>query len=508
MSSTLEHPLLGHVNGLKAETPGVVQYLGIPPSVIRAPLACDIEFGLIQKALDNREDLPISDLDGLNLDIVVPEVAVKENHASLPVLVWIHGGGFIIGDTGLPHANLAPIVAYSQSIGKPIIGVAINYRLGIPGFLDSEELRATGAPANRGILDQKTALQWLRQNIRGFGGDPDRITAMGQSAGASSVLHLQDLESPEDRLFHRAICLGGNRLAVPASPKHVAQDAYKAVLQCFGIDSTLSSEDQVAALTLIPPEELLSKVPMSIPLQPVVETDQLASFPAVERQITSAQHRIPLMIGSADFDAVIFEVLGLFAGRDEGSIGQEFVEYFIKTVPAAHHDKVKSLLSLYGISTTGSEVDDQIRIRILQFGTDLKYFASSKHYASFWPAESWLYYFNESNPWDGPHQGRSCHCLDIAYLFLNYNNVMNQDQKETAMKFARDVVEFTNGEAPWAEFKSSGKIRVYGSHLENKGAEMNAKELKKGPSSEVQALWGDIGLDNLARAWDAYSARK
>ncbi|KAF4333428.1 para-nitrobenzyl esterase [Fusarium beomiforme] len=539
MFSTLEHPLLGHVKGLKAKTPGVVQYLGIPyatlahrfaapelksdhggtidatkrgcpsffrPSVIRPPVACDIEFGLIQKALDNRQDLPISDLDGLNLDIVVPEAAVKEHQASLPVLVWIHGGGYIIGDTGLPHCDLGPIVAYSQSIGKPIIGVAINYRLGVPGFLDSDELRATGAPANRGLLDQKVALQWLRQNISGFSGDLNRITAIGQSAGASAVMHLLDSESPEDRLFYRAICLGGNNLAVPSLPRHVAQDTYKAILQCLGIDSNLSGEDQVAALTSVPPEELLSKVPMSIPLLPVVEMDKLASFQAVERQKSSSQHRIPLMIGSADFDGVIFGVLGLFTGRDEGSIGQEFVDYFMRTVPAAHHDKVKSLLSQYGIST-GSEANDQVRTGILEFGTDLKYFASSKHYASFWPAESWLYYFNESNPWDGPHKGRSCHCLDIAYLFLNYSNVMNQDQKETGKRFANEVIEFTNGEAPWAEFKSSGKIRVYGSHLESKVAEITAKELKEGPSLEVQALWEDIGLDNLGRAWDAYAAR-
>ncbi|KAF9774789.1 hypothetical protein IL306_007178, partial [Fusarium sp. DS 682] len=477
------------------------------PSVIRPPVACDIEFGLIQKALDKPEDLPISDLHGLNLDIVIPEVAVKENQARLPVLVWIHGGGFTVGDTGLPHCNLAPIVAYSQSIGNPIIGVAINYRLGVPGFLDSDELRATGAPANRGILDQNTAFQWLRKNISGFSGDPDRITAIGQSAGGSSVMHLLDLESSEDRLFQRAICLGGNKLAVPPSPRHVAQDAYKAVLQCLGIDSTLSSEEQVAALTSVSPEDLLFKVPMSIPLQPLVETDQLPSFQQVERQMSSTQQRIPLMVGSTDFDGVIFEFFGLFAGRDEGSMGQEFVKYFLKTIPAVHHVKVKSLLSLYGISATGAESDDQIRLKIIQFGTDLKFFASSMHYASFWPTQSWLYYFNESNPWDGPHQGRSCHCLDIAYLFLNYKNVMNEDQKKTAMRFARDIIEFTNGEAPWAEFKSSGKIRVYGSHLEDKGAELEAKELSAGPSLEIQALWEDIGLDNLARAWDAYSAR-
>lgn len=63
--------------------------------------------------------------------------------------------------------------------------MANSYRLGVAGFLDSDEMRATGIPPNRGILDQKTAFQWVRRHIGGFAGDPTRITAIGQSAGGS-----------------------------------------------------------------------------------------------------------------------------------------------------------------------------------------------------------------------------------------------------------------------------------------------------------------------------------
>ncbi|KAG5803383.1 hypothetical protein H9Q74_011872 [Fusarium xylarioides] len=528
MAFTLNHTQLGDIQGLKLDGHGVVQYLGIQyatlahrfagpelkndyggkmgatrrgPTVVRPPLACDIEFGLIQKALDKPDDRPMSDLDGLTLDITVPEATLNDNNAKLPVLVFIHGGAYIIGDSGAPHYDMAAIVAYSQSIGKPIIGVSINYRLGVAGFLDSSELRAAGIPPNRGILDQKTAFQWVRQNIGGFSGDPTRITAIGQSAGGSSIMHLLDLDLEDEALFDRAICLSGNNLAVPSSTKHVAQDAYKSVLQCLGIEPTLSSEDQLRALIAVSPDDMLSKIPMSVPLQPVVETNELPSFQSPETHLPSAQHRPPLMIGSTDFDAVVFEVLGLFADRDPG-LAQGFARSLMDTILEEHHARLQSLLSLYGIP--GVETDDEARIKILQFGTDLKYFATSRHYANFWPSQSWLYYFNESNPWDGPHKGRSAHCLDIAYLFLNYNHVMDDSQKKTSTDFARDVISFMNMEEPWAEFHSSKDLRVYGGLAESHESGDSLKTTP-GPSEDVQRLWSEIGLDNLAQAWGAYS---
>ncbi|KAH7462845.1 hypothetical protein FOMA001_g18339 [Fusarium oxysporum f. sp. matthiolae] len=380
-----------------------------------------------------------------------------------------------------------------------------SYRLGVAGFLDSDEMRAASIQPNRGILDQKTAFQWVRRHISRFSGDPTQITTIGQSAGGMSIMHLLDLDLAGDTLFDRAICLSGNNLAVPSSTKQVAQDAYKSVLQCLGIDSALSSEDQVAALIAISPEDILSKVPLSALPQPVVETDQIPSFRSVKTDLPSSKHRPPLMIGSTNFDAVVFEALGLFEGRGQGSLAQDFARYLTKSIPKEHHARLESLVSLYGISD--ADDDDKTRIEILQFGTDLKYFATAKHYAAFWPTQSWVYYFNELNPWEGPHQGRSSHCLDIAYLFLNYNHVMDDSQKRVATKFARDVIIFANGEAPWAEFHDSNEIRVYGANGESLGTEGSLKRATAGPSIEVQALWSEIGLDNLAQAWGAYSAK-
>ncbi|KAH7021877.1 Alpha/Beta hydrolase protein, partial [Ilyonectria destructans] len=123
-----------------------------------------------------------SDTEGLNLNITVPANAKSiTGRESFPVLVFIHGGGFAIGGNWWPQYNGARIVKLSQDIGKPIISVNINYRLDVPGFLTSPKLRAAGYKSNNGLRDQRVALAWIKDNIRGFGGDPGNITVAGES---------------------------------------------------------------------------------------------------------------------------------------------------------------------------------------------------------------------------------------------------------------------------------------------------------------------------------------
>ena len=113
--------------------------------------------------------------------------------AGLPVLVWIPGGGFVIGAVQLSRVRRGRLAAGG------VVVVTLNYRLGIEGFAQIE-----GAPANRGLLDQVAALQWVRDNIRAFGGDPDRVTIFGESAGGGSVAALLAMPRAAG-LFRRAI---------------------------------------------------------------------------------------------------------------------------------------------------------------------------------------------------------------------------------------------------------------------------------------------------------------
>jgi para-nitrobenzyl esterase len=139
-----------------------------------------------------------------------------------PVMLWLHGGAFLVGSGSLP------IFDGSALAQRGAVMVTINYRLGRLGFLAHPELSAEQpyrASGNYGLLDQIAALRWVQANIAAFGGDPDRVTIFGQSAGSSSVSSL--MASPLAKgLFHRAIGQsGGAFFARILAPLDVAEQA-------------------------------------------------------------------------------------------------------------------------------------------------------------------------------------------------------------------------------------------------------------------------------------------
>jgi para-nitrobenzyl esterase len=114
--------------------------------------------------------------------------------AGLPVMVWIQGGGYGIGMSSLPEYDGGRLARDGG-----VVVVTFNYRVGIEGFAQIE-----GVPANRGLLDQVAALEWVRDNVRAFGGDPDRVTVFGESAGGGSVAALLAMDRAAG-LFGRAV---------------------------------------------------------------------------------------------------------------------------------------------------------------------------------------------------------------------------------------------------------------------------------------------------------------
>jgi len=147
--------------------------------------------------------------DCLFLDIYAKHreaAAVPKGDDRVPVLVWIHGGGNVIGQAGFYNGgNMAQI--------HDVVVVAINYRLGPLGWFRHASLREAGSSANDrsgnfGTLDMIRALEWVRDNIAAFGGDPDNVTIFGESAGGTDVYTLL-VSPPANGLFHRAIAQSG-----------------------------------------------------------------------------------------------------------------------------------------------------------------------------------------------------------------------------------------------------------------------------------------------------------
>ncbi|KAI2469029.1 alpha/beta-hydrolase [Annulohypoxylon bovei var. microspora] len=126
--------------------------------------------------------------DCLFLDVIAPQSAFARNVSGLPVLVWVYGGGYSSGEkTGDGKFDPAGLLAASGS-SPGFVFVAMNYRLGAFGWLGGDGVEADGTQ-NTGLYDQRLAFQWVQKNIHLFGGDKDRVTVMGASAGAGSIMH-------------------------------------------------------------------------------------------------------------------------------------------------------------------------------------------------------------------------------------------------------------------------------------------------------------------------------
>jgi para-nitrobenzyl esterase len=141
-----------------------------------------------QSALFGMDALGEEGDDWLTVNVWSPDLV-----GALPVMVWIQGGGYMFGTSGLPEYD-------GGNLGRGgVVVVTFNYRVGLEGFGFIE-----GLPPNRGLLDQVAALGWVQENIRTFGGDPDRVTVFGQSAGGGSVAALMAMPRAAG-LFRRAI---------------------------------------------------------------------------------------------------------------------------------------------------------------------------------------------------------------------------------------------------------------------------------------------------------------
>ncbi|KAI9671625.1 MAG: hypothetical protein M1829_004630 [Trizodia sp. TS-e1964] len=198
---------------------------------------------------DDREDE-----DCLLLDVIVPHDVYNKKDTppnGAPVIVWIHGGGFAYGHKALGSpVGLFNASTFNTRPGDGVIFVGINYRLGAYGFLAGQSFRRGGGIPNAGLLDQRLALKWVHDNIAKFGGDPSRVTVMGESAGASSIMH--------------HLTLGGNNIALKPyfdqailqSPAFVPQGSASQLEDSFQEFLRTANVSNLAELRNLAPEHL------------------------------------------------------------------------------------------------------------------------------------------------------------------------------------------------------------------------------------------------------------
>lgn len=172
-------------------------------------------------------------------------------------------------------------------------------------------------------------------------------------------------------------------------------------------------------------------------------------------------------------------------------------------------EATESLLEGYGI--TKDIPDEEAVLRILRFASDIGFYAPALSLAGGWPGASYLYHFNELNPWDGPGKGEATHILDVAFLFQNYNQFLSAEQNASAQDFAKHLIEFINAKAPFPAYSSKdGGAQVYGGVSASplgKSIFVTGKEAALyGRKDTIWKLADTIGLDKLSQVWDNFLA--
>ncbi|RDW90409.1 uncharacterized protein DSM5745_02184 [Aspergillus mulundensis] len=229
----------GTVVGASDASGHVQRFLGIPyaqPPVgnlrLRQAIPLNASFGTLDAQSfgpacygPDIDSNPDSSEDCLSLNIWRPNWHTG-NNIPKPVLVWFYGGGLQRGYTADPRFEGTNIVRISSEIGKEILLVSVNYRLGPLGFLNGQQMADLDL-LNLGMLDQRLALRWIQENIAAFGGDPTKVTIAGESAGAVSVYsHMMAYGGRDDKLFRGAILESGGAFPLTYANTSTFQETF------------------------------------------------------------------------------------------------------------------------------------------------------------------------------------------------------------------------------------------------------------------------------------------
>ncbi|UMM18214.1 hypothetical protein L5515_014382 [Caenorhabditis briggsae] len=407
--------------------------------------------------------------DCLYLNIWAPADAYLKCFSNLTVMVWFFGGGFYSGSPSLSIYDGRALAATQH-----VIVVNINYRLGPFGFL---YLDHPDAPGNMGLLDQQLALHWIRQNIVSFGGNPDKVSVFGQSAGAASIV--AHLIAPGSRgLFKNAILQSGsleNTWAIN-SPFRAKQKSEK-LLELVGCNKT-TVENSMSCLRLVSPEQL------SLSTWNISLTYLEFPFVIVSRDKHFFGHldaRAALREG--DFNRDVNLMIGM--NKDEGNYWNiyQLPQFFDKAEPPelTRHQFDNLIDSTFSIQP------DIIRSaakyiysdpNCTDHGRKTRFYAGQMNQIvgdyffscdSLWladqicstpngslknPPKVFVYYFTQSssaNPW--PKWTGAMHGYEIEYVFgvpLSYSKIY----KRREQIFSRKIMQF------WASFAKNGTPRL------------------------------------------------
>ncbi|CAK7216709.1 hypothetical protein SCUCBS95973_002898 [Sporothrix curviconia] len=483
--TVLDHPQLGPLAGVSLPEGGIqfrnVLYATIPQRWQHSVVADDLrvhapagkpydatqfgpmapqpdgsisfDFGLIQQTLPVEHSLTHSEDKCLNLVLTTPKPTVD---ARLPVVVFVHGGGFFIGGNAWPQYDVRQLVKLAAEKGRPIVGIGLKYalsilyRLGLLGALASSELTPAAEAGNFLFNDQANALRWIKKHVASFGGDPENVTVMGESAGAISVW-MQFLKG--EPLFSRGIVMSGNTRLRQPQPLAIGESIYNELLKEVKADG-LPVAERVALLRGLTWQQLIA-LPQNTRCYPTIGGgfDELCWEPKKgSAQIASnLEWCKTLVVGTCELD------------------GAAMVPTFRH--PDAH-GRLRSSMEQAGLTST--EVDEVfafykleqdslvtestgVHTGIVELASDVRFYVPVITEGRLSANKNLhVYHFHEPNPFKGPFTGRTGHVLDVAYTLQTFKHLLPAASQAVSEAMGQYVIGVAHGDLDSAAGQPAG----------------------------------------------------
>lgn len=382
---------------------------------------------LINKAVASQTPSPMSE-DCLYLNVRTGNLPRdnQEKFTPRPVMVWIHGGGHQFGSSDFNYYQNNALVE------KGVVLVTINYRLGAMGYMAHPALSKTdpnGVSGNYGTLDQIAALQWVKDNISAYGGDPENVTIFGESAGSWSVTEL--MASPlANGLFHKAIGQSG------ASSYHMGQMDSDGV----GWPSGYQTGSQVAAALGLktPTAEALRAVPAE-KLQAVITEGMSEGFHHIRDGYVFPENvgiafakgdynKVPMLFGYNSDEGTLF-----FPTDSQPSVWLPDVipgdkAALTKSLTRAFPTQAGKIVDLFNLDTDFTEGGTQMMGDEI-FGVNIRYVARQNEAHG---EDSYLYHFSRVPPSKKQTLG-AFHAAEIPFVFGSYEPILGQSRDDKAL---------------------------------------------------------------------------
>ncbi|KAF9577586.1 hypothetical protein BGW38_007112, partial [Lunasporangiospora selenospora] len=381
--------------------------------------------------------------DCLYLNVYTPSLK-SAGEPLLPVMLYIHGGGFV------SYSGSTIIFEPGNLVSRGgVVVVTINYRLGMLGWMEDEAWSRTSVPGNQALRDQILALQWVKNNIGSFGGDPSRVTVFGESAGAVSIRAL--LSTPSAFDLYQNVIGQSDPLDIPFKSTNESfqiTNYFMQALNCTGNDLTCArskSINEVLDAQLIAEAKALN--------DSIWTTSALVYRPSIDGDLIPADFAQLVKDGKYNTQA------NIMWGSTKDEAGLFVAEYFPEPVPAAKLNS--SVESFFGPNRSALVLDspyyqlnqtdpDGVRTLLTVLGTEYYFFCPLRYLSNNMTTAKPVFNFRFDRGRDTPFfnndycsasTGRVCHSADIQPSFASGDSVPLVQQTGDDARFARQVVD-------------------------------------------------------------------